>query len=410
MLSMKRFLCGLLSFMFISCSAAAQDIPSLPVETQLDVQASAELPVDDIMTGDIVYADIALSKAASVYAFEALVEYNEDVLSYKGFESDFSDDNSLKIEMNDGGSLRIAASAQGEYALDKSKKLCTVTFAAKCDGKTKLTVKSVTTVFDDMTYMRSEPKATLEVKIKSPSLNKGGGSGGGGRPGGGISVGGSVTSSAAPAAEKPVLPQENDAKDSDSDKFTVAFFDVDSEHWAFSDIQELVRLGVICGYEDGSFKPDINVTRAEFTKLICSVCNFKADGAEIFDFSDVKQGEWYFGSVRSMASHGIVNGNGGLFRPDDIIVREDAAVILKRCLDTLGINPSAVRENINFKDEADISDYAVWPIDVLYTAGLISGDDMQCFNPSSGLTRAEAAAMTARFNRLFGGAEDEVEN
>lgn len=410
MLHIKKLLCGLLSFMFISCSATAQEIPSLPSATQLDIQASAELPVDDIMTGDIVYADIALSDAASVYAFEVLVEYDEGVLSYKGFESDISDDNSLKIEMNDSGSLRIAASAQGEYVSDKSKKLCTITFAAKCDGRTKLTVKSVTAVFDDMTYMRSEPKATLEVKIKSPSLNKGGGSGGGGRSGGGISVGGSVTSSAAPAAEKPELPQENDTTNSDLDKFAVDFFDVDSEHWAFSDIKELSRLGVICGYEDGSFMPDRNVTRAEFTKLICSVCNFEADGAEIIDFSDVKQGEWYFDSVRSMASHGIVNGNGGLFRPDDIISREDAAVILKRCLDARGITPSAVRENINFKDETDISGYAVWPIDVLYTAGLISGDDMQCFNPRSGLTRAEAAAMMARFNRLFGGAEDEVEN
>ncbi|MGN0179907.1 MAG: S-layer homology domain-containing protein [Monoglobaceae bacterium] len=407
---MKKFLCGLLSFIFISCSAAAQEIPSLPIATQLDIQVSAELPVDDIMTGDIVYADIALSDAESVYAFEALVEYDEGVLSYMGFESDILDDNSLKIEVNDGGRLRIAASAQGEYASDKSKRLCTITFAAKHDGGTKLTVKSVTAVFDDMTYMRSEPKVMLEVNIKSPSSNKGSGSGGGGKSGGGISVGGSVTSSAASVSEKPELPQENDVRDSNSDKSAVDFFDVDSEHWAFSDIKELSRLGVICGYEDGSFKPDINVTRAEFTKLICSVCNFEADGAEIFDFSDVKQGEWYFGSVSSMASHGIVNGNGGLFRPDDIITREDAAVILKRCLDARGINPSAVRENINFKDEADISDYAVWPIDVLYTAGLISGDDMQCFNPRSGLTRAEAAAMTARFNRLFGGAEDEVKN
>lgn len=410
MLSMKRFLCGLLSFMFISCSAAAQDIPSLPVETQLDVQASAELPVDDIMTGDIVYADIALSKAASVYAFEALVEYNEDVLSYKGFESDFSDDNSLKIEMNDGGSLRIAASAQGEYALDKSKKLCTVTFAARCDGKTKLTVKSVTAVFDDMTYMHSEPKATLEVNIKRPSSNKGGGSGGGGRPSGGISGGGAVTSSAAPSAEKPVLPQENDAQDTDSNISAADFFDVDSDHWAFSDIKELVRLGVICGYEDGSFMPDRNVTRAEFTKLICAVCNFRENSAELYDFSDVKHGDWYFDPVRIMASHDIVNGSDGLFRPDDIISREDAAVIIKRSLDSCGATLSAVRENINFKDEADISDYAVWSIDVLYTAGLISGDDMKCFNPRYGLTRAEAAAMTARLNRFFGGAEDEVDN
>ncbi|MDO5311575.1 MAG: hypothetical protein Q4E94_06675, partial [Clostridia bacterium] len=106
MLHIKKLLCGLLSFMFISCSATAQEIPSLPSATQLDIQASAELPVDDIMTGDIVYADIALSDAASVYAYEVLVEYDEGVLSYKGFESDISDDNSLKIEMNDSGSLR----------------------------------------------------------------------------------------------------------------------------------------------------------------------------------------------------------------------------------------------------------------------------------------------------------------
>lgn len=410
MVRIKKLICGLMSLMLISCSAAAQEIPVLPAEAQLDIQASAELPVNDIITGDIVYANVVLNEAASVYAFEIVVEYDEKVLSYKSFESDIAGDNSIKIEINDGGSLRIAASAQGEYASDKSKKLCTITFAAKSDGGTKLTVKSVTAVFDDMTYMRNEPKVTLEVNIKSPSSNKGRGSGGGGRSGGGISAGGSVTSSAASIAEKPELPQENDAQDTYSDKSAVDFFDVDTEHWAFSDIKELARLGVICGYEDDSFMPDRNITRAEFVKLICSVCNFEADSTKNFEFLDVKQDNWFFYPVSIMASNGIVNGSDGLFRPDDIITREDAAVILKRCLDARGINPSAVRENINFKDEADISEYAVWPIDVLYTAGLISGDDMQRFAPRSGLTRAEAAAMTARFNRIFGGAEDEVEN
>ncbi len=45
------------------------------------------------------------------------------------------------------------------------------------------------------------------------------------------------------------------------------FPDVNSNHWAAAQIKELSEMGVIVGYPDGTFKPDDNVTRAEFAVM-----------------------------------------------------------------------------------------------------------------------------------------------
>jgi len=46
------------------------------------------------------------------------------------------------------------------------------------------------------------------------------------------------------------------------------FSDVTKEHWAYDYIMQMARRGVVNGYQDGSFKPDANVTRVEFCKMV----------------------------------------------------------------------------------------------------------------------------------------------
>jgi len=50
--------------------------------------------------------------------------------------------------------------------------------------------------------------------------------------------------------------------------FAAGFTDLDETHWAYPHVSELVEKGVINGYEDGTFRPDANVTRAELAKLL----------------------------------------------------------------------------------------------------------------------------------------------
>ena len=54
------------------------------------------------------------------------------------------------------------------------------------------------------------------------------------------------------------------------------FWDVSKDHWAFEYIAELTNRGVISGYNDGSFKPNRTVTRAEWAKIMVGAAGMKA--------------------------------------------------------------------------------------------------------------------------------------
>ncbi len=83
-------------------------------------------------------------------------------------------------------------------------------------------------------------------------------------------------------------------------------------------VNELVDRGVVSGYEDGTFGPDLPVTRAEAAAMICRLMGFELNNKETFP--DVQYDEWYAGYVGAIAELGIVNGyDDGTFRPKDNI-------------------------------------------------------------------------------------------
>lgn len=105
-----------------------------------------------------------------------------------------------------------------------------------------------------------------------------------------------------------------------------------------SAIEELVALGIINGYADGSFKPDNNITRAELAKVI-SIATGSEKAAEALknvksQFKDVKTNEWYTGFINVAAGKGFLLGDKGTgkFRPNDNIKFEEVAAIVVRAL------------------------------------------------------------------------------
>ncbi|MDR2132109.1 MAG: S-layer homology domain-containing protein [Clostridiales Family XIII bacterium] len=96
----------------------------------------------------------------------------------------------------------------------------------------------------------------------------------------------------------------------------ITFPDVEGH---YIDIQWLAKNGVISGYPDGTFRPNNNVTRAEFTKMLCVALGLESEanarnGKVVF--SDVSSGNWASGYIALMAEMGVVNGVGnGNFNP-----------------------------------------------------------------------------------------------
>jgi len=150
-------------------------------------------------------------------------------------------------------------------------------------------------------------------------------------------------------------------------------------------VNTMSQLGVINGYEDGSFLPTQVVTRAEMCKMICVALNGGTapiiDGTTVF-FSDTK-GHWANSYIAYCYNLGIVSGDsgkGGVFRPDATVTGTEAA---KMMLVALGYKPA-------------ISGFtgAEWANNVSMEANNKNlFDNLGAINAAAGLTRDNAAQL-----------------
>ena len=107
-------------------------------------------------------------------------------------------------------------------------------------------------------------------------------------------------------------------------------------------VDMLTALGVIDGYDDGSFKPDATVTRAEAAKMIFTIRNGGNDNADAFTggkttFTDVYAGYWAEGYIKYCQSMGIISGKSTTkFVPEGTVT---GAELAKMLLVTLGYDP-----------------------------------------------------------------------
>jgi pectate lyase len=96
----------------------------------------------------------------------------------------------------------------------------------------------------------------------------------------------------------------------------------------------LSQLGIFTGYEDGTFKPDNTITRAEFAALLVRMQKF-TERAEKIDYNpfDDTQGHWSAGNIAVGAEEGLINGYGdGNFGPSDFVTYEQAVKMLVAAL------------------------------------------------------------------------------
>lgn len=114
-----------------------------------------------------------------------------------------------------------------------------------------------------------------------------------------------------------------------SEKSAVKFIDMDSERWSYSSVDRLVKTETADGYPDGSFRPEDSITRAEFSKIAYSVLN-KAGMLEEkkAEFSDISE-HWGKEFIEILAGNGYLKGyEDGDFRPDEFITRAEASKII----------------------------------------------------------------------------------
>lgn len=112
---------------------------------------------------------------------------------------------------------------------------------------------------------------------------------------------------------------------------TTSFSDVAEDAWYADAVNMLASLDMIAGYEDGTFRPDAPITRAEFTAIAMRFANAVPEGENIF--SDVHAGDWFYDVVVGSIQYGWIGGyEDGTFRPQNTITRAEVTAITNRML------------------------------------------------------------------------------
>ena len=122
-----------------------------------------------------------------------------------------------------------------------------------------------------------------------------------------------------------------------------AYTDVDAEADIYTAVSTLSSLNILTGYEDGSFKPEGDITRAEFCAVVCRALGFNQEAAPTATaFSDVPAEHWASYYISTLADQKIVNGMGdGTFAPDANVTYEQA---IKMLVVALGFEPMAAQK------------------------------------------------------------------
>lgn len=159
----------------------------------------------------------------------------------------------------------------------------------------------------------------------------------------------------------------------------------------------MVSKEIINGFPDGSFRPDDSITRAEFLQIITNMFPYETASSS---FEDVNAELWYYDAISKGVSNGIVTGfPDNTFKPNDIISRQDIAVILDRVLQQEGEYEEETANSFN--DSTDVQSYAKQAVNRMVAYGLVKGKTPTDFKPKEMAKRAEAATMIHRAIELF---------
>ena len=168
-----------------------------------------------------------------------------------------------------------------------------------------------------------------------------------------------------------------------------------ANHWANAVISDWESKGLIKGYEDGTFKPDNSVSRAEFVTMMNNVLKNDAEGT--VSFTDVKETDWFYQAVAAAVNAGYCNGyEDGTFKPSATISRAEAAVMIANAM---GLEQDAAGAE-GFSDEIPV--WAVGSVGAVVKAGYMSGYPDGTFGAAKSITRAEAVSSLNRvLNRMM---------
>ena len=141
-----------------------------------------------------------------------------------------------------------------------------------------------------------------------------------------------------------------------------AFYtDMDENHWAYQSIKFLTEVGVVVGYPDGTYKPDIPVTRAEFASMaIKALGQEDTTVTQEINFNDLTPEFWAYNIIQKAVYFDLIpDAKGESYRPFDSVTRAEAINIAVNALTTNQISQQKA-DDIIAKSYEDYEQLPAW--------------------------------------------------
>lgn len=167
---------------------------------------------------------------------------------------------------------------------------------------------------------------------------------------------------------------------------SAAFSDVPKSEWYATPIEKLAKYDIISGYEDGSFKPNKQVTRAQAATIIANALRIDTKSVAAPRYTDVSRANGHYGAIAALTKKGVFE-DGQRFYPNRPLTRQQMAKIL---VESFHLKSSGI---VTFTDVSPKN----WSYRYIGTLGALgitttSGE----FSPKVPITRAQLAAFIER--------------
>lgn len=177
-----------------------------------------------------------------------------------------------------------------------------------------------------------------------------------------------------------------------ADAATTSFSDVAPSLDHHDAIMNLAARGILQGFEDGRFMPDMKLTRAHASKILAMSLGLDTTNVKDPGFKDLNKNQWYYGYVAALASAGYIDGfEDGTFRPNAPMTRAQTSKILDM----------AYKLPLEAKTENPFTDVSssAWYVDHIRTLvenKVTKGKTATTFEPNANVTRAQMASFVVR--------------
>lgn len=269
----------------------------------------------------------------------------------------------------DRGVEAVSVSGSGTLGLSVSVGDVTMRFSGTAANGVTLTRDDDTLTFsgaDSGSVVVSEGNATLESTTITPGQD--------------------VSVSFAGETEQPDEPASD-----------LPYRDVRANDWFYDAVKFVSDEKLMTGTGADTFSPNLSTTRGMIVSIL-----YRLEGSPACDtpetFADVNDGDWYADAVRWAASERIVAGySAEAFGPNDPITREQLASILYHYTEYKGGDVTARADLSSFADGDSVADWSRETVEWANAEGLVKGQPGNLIDPQGQATRAQVAAIFARY-------------